>query len=173
MCKAKKADPLENQISSRFDRIQAVFPPALRVDGCLSMSENGIRFNSRGNVRISSKDNLLDKNDQRVLKRREEKMGRHPRKPPAGSPTRKEGLSLSSVLNRNEPSEKAEIDLSTSGAGSGTAGGVLARGDKPKAKSSYKKFEERSTCIYREKLKHDPNWQEILEGIGVESQTEL
>ena len=46
----------------------------------------------------------------------------------------------------------------------------LAKGDKSKAKKSYKKFEELSTYIYQEKLKHDPEWREVLEGIGMESQ---
>ena len=49
----------------------------------------------------------------------------------------------------------------------------FAKGDKSKAKKSYEKFEELSTYIYQEKLKHDPEWREILEGIGVESQPKL
>ena len=49
----------------------------------------------------------------------------------------------------------------------------FAKGDKSKAKKSYKKFEKLSTYIYQEKLKHDPKWREVLEGIGVESQPKL
>jgi tetratricopeptide (TPR) repeat protein len=49
----------------------------------------------------------------------------------------------------------------------------FAQGDESKAKKSYKKFEELSTYIYREKMKHDPEWQKILEGIGVEAQPKL
>jgi len=49
----------------------------------------------------------------------------------------------------------------------------FAKGDKSKAKKSYKKFEKLSTYIYQEKLKHDPEWRKVLEGIGVESQPKL
>lgn len=46
-----------------------------------------------------------------------------------------------------------------------------AKGDKSKAKKSYKDFEKVSTYINREKLKEDQEWKEVLEGIGVESQS--
>jgi tetratricopeptide (TPR) repeat protein len=46
----------------------------------------------------------------------------------------------------------------------------FAKGDKSKAKKSYKEFEKLSTYIYREKLKDDPEWRAVLEGIGVQSQ---
>jgi len=46
----------------------------------------------------------------------------------------------------------------------------FAKGDKSKAKKSYKEFEKLSTYMYREKLKGDPEWQVVLEGIGAQSQ---
>jgi len=49
----------------------------------------------------------------------------------------------------------------------------FAKGDNSRAKKSYKKFEEFSTYIEREKLKHDPEWREVLEGIGEDSQPKL
>ncbi len=43
------------------------------------------------------------------------------------------------------------------------------KGDKSKARKSYKEFEKLSTYIYREKLKDDPEWREMLEALGVGS----
>lgn len=109
----------------------------------------------------------MDKSDQRVLKRRQEKMGRHPRKTHAGFPIEGRKIFPNPWLNHSEPPEKEEIGLSASGAGSGTADGVLAGGDKFKAKKSHKESEKLSTFICREKLRDDPEWQALLEGIGV------
>lgn len=120
----------------------------------MSIGENGIRFNFRETVRISSNENSWDKSDQGVIKRREEKRGPHPRKAPAVSPTREQGLSPSSMLNCSQPPEKAEIDLLAGDPGSGTADKVLARGDRS---------EELFTYIYREKLKTNPSGTKSLE----------
>ncbi|MGB8657887.1 MAG: carboxypeptidase regulatory-like domain-containing protein [Candidatus Zixiibacteriota bacterium] len=45
----------------------------------------------------------------------------------------------------------------------------LLKGDKSEAKKSYKRFEEISTYIDREKMKQDPDWRKILQELGVES----
>lgn len=44
----------------------------------------------------------------------------------------------------------------------------FAKQDKSEAKKNYKKFEELSTYIDRENMKQDPEWMEVLKGIGVE-----
>lgn len=51
----------------------------------------------------------------------------------------------------------------------GLAKAYYKKGDKSKAKKSYKEFEKLSTYIYREKLKEDPEWKEMLGDIGVGS----
>jgi tetratricopeptide (TPR) repeat protein len=48
----------------------------------------------------------------------------------------------------------------------GMALAYLAKGEKSSAKKSYKKFEELSTYVDRERMKQDPEWRKLLEGIG-------
>ena len=45
----------------------------------------------------------------------------------------------------------------------------FAKGEKSPAKKSYKKFEELSTYVDRERMKQYPKWRELLEGIGEKS----
>jgi Flp pilus assembly protein TadD len=47
----------------------------------------------------------------------------------------------------------------------GLALAYFAKGEKSSAKKSYKKFEELSTYIDRERMKQDPEWRKLLEGI--------
>ncbi|MCK4386328.1 MAG: tetratricopeptide repeat protein [candidate division Zixibacteria bacterium] len=48
----------------------------------------------------------------------------------------------------------------------GLAKVYFAKGKKSSAKKSYKKFKELSTYIDRERMKQDPEWSELLKGIG-------
>jgi Tfp pilus assembly protein PilF len=48
----------------------------------------------------------------------------------------------------------------------GMAVAYFAKGEKSSAKKSYKKFEELSTYVERERMKQDPEWRKLLEGIG-------
>jgi tetratricopeptide (TPR) repeat protein len=41
----------------------------------------------------------------------------------------------------------------------------FAKGERSSAKKSYKKFEELSAYIDRERMKQDPEWRKVLEGI--------
>ena len=55
----------------------------------------------------------------------------------------------------------------------GLAKAYFAKGEKSSAKKSYKKFKELSTYIDRERMKQDPEWREVLEGIGERSEPEF
>jgi len=48
----------------------------------------------------------------------------------------------------------------------------FAKGDKSRAKKYYQKFKELSTYIEREKMKRDPEWREVMAGIGVASSSQ-
>lgn len=55
----------------------------------------------------------------------------------------------------------------------GLAKVYFAKGEKSSAKKSYKKFEELSTYIDRERMKQDPEWRKVLEGIGEKAEPEF
>jgi tetratricopeptide (TPR) repeat protein len=55
----------------------------------------------------------------------------------------------------------------------GLALAYFANGEKSSAKKSYKKFEELSTYIDRERMKQDPEWRKLLEGIEEKSKAEF
>ena len=55
----------------------------------------------------------------------------------------------------------------------GMAFAYFAKGEKSSAKKSYKKFEELSTYIDREKMKQDPEWRKLLQGIEEKSEAEF
>ena len=55
----------------------------------------------------------------------------------------------------------------------GLAKAYFAKGKKSSAKKSYKKFKELSTYIDRERMKQDPEWRELLKGIGEEAESEF
>jgi tetratricopeptide (TPR) repeat protein len=49
----------------------------------------------------------------------------------------------------------------------------LAKGEKSSAKKSFKKFEELSTYIDRERMKQDPEWRKLLQGIEEKAEAEF
>jgi tetratricopeptide (TPR) repeat protein len=49
----------------------------------------------------------------------------------------------------------------------------FAKGEKSSAKKSFKKFEELSTYIDREKMKQDPEWRKLLQGIEEKAEAEF
>jgi tetratricopeptide (TPR) repeat protein len=55
----------------------------------------------------------------------------------------------------------------------GLAKAYFASGEKSSAQKSYKKFKELSTYIDRERMKQDPEWRELLEGIGEKAEPEF
>ncbi len=55
----------------------------------------------------------------------------------------------------------------------GMAFAYFAKGEKSSAKKSYKKFEEFSTYIDRERMKQDPEWRKLLQGIEEKSEAEF
>ena len=55
----------------------------------------------------------------------------------------------------------------------GLAKAYFAQGEKSSAKKSYKKFKELSTYIDRERMKQDPEWREVLEGMGEKAESEF
>jgi hypothetical protein len=55
----------------------------------------------------------------------------------------------------------------------GLALAYFTKGEKSSAKKSYKKFEELSTYIDREKMKQDPEWRKLLQGIEEKSEAEF
>jgi tetratricopeptide (TPR) repeat protein len=55
----------------------------------------------------------------------------------------------------------------------GMAFAYFAKGEKSSAKKSYKKFEELSTYIDRERMKQDPEWRKLLQGIEEKSEAEF
>jgi tetratricopeptide (TPR) repeat protein len=55
----------------------------------------------------------------------------------------------------------------------GMAFAYFAKGEKSSAKKSYKKFEELSTYIDRERMKQDPEWKKLLQGIEEKSEAEF
>jgi tetratricopeptide (TPR) repeat protein len=55
----------------------------------------------------------------------------------------------------------------------GLAKAYFAKGEKSSAKKSYKKFEELSTFIDRERMKQDPEWRKLLQGIEEKSEAEF
>lgn len=56
---------------------------------------------------------------------------------------------------------------------SGLALVYFAKGEKSSAKKSFKKFEELSTYIDREKMKQDPEWRKLLQGIEEKAEAEF
>jgi tetratricopeptide (TPR) repeat protein len=55
----------------------------------------------------------------------------------------------------------------------GMAFAYFAKREKSSAKKSYKKFEELSTYIDRERMKQDPEWRKLLQGIEEKSEAEF
>jgi tetratricopeptide (TPR) repeat protein len=55
----------------------------------------------------------------------------------------------------------------------GLALAYFTKGEKSSAKKSYKKFEELSTYIDRERMKQDPEWRKLLQGIEEKSEAEF
>jgi len=55
----------------------------------------------------------------------------------------------------------------------GLAKVYFAKGEKSSAKKSYKKLEELSTYVDRERMKQDPEWRKMLEGIKEKSEAEF
>ncbi len=55
----------------------------------------------------------------------------------------------------------------------GLAKAYFAKGKKSSAKKSYEKFKELSTYIDRERMKQDPEWRELLKGIGEKAEAEF
>jgi Flp pilus assembly protein TadD len=55
----------------------------------------------------------------------------------------------------------------------GLAKSYFAKGKISSAKKNYKRFEELSTYIDREKMKQDPEWRELLKGIGEKADPEF
>jgi hypothetical protein len=55
----------------------------------------------------------------------------------------------------------------------GLAKAYFAKGKISSAKKNYKKFEELSTYIDREKEKQYPEWRELLKGIGEKGEPEF
>jgi tetratricopeptide (TPR) repeat protein len=55
----------------------------------------------------------------------------------------------------------------------GMAFTYFAKGEKSSAKKSFKKFEELSTYIDRERMKQDPEWRKLLQGIEEKSKAEF
>lgn len=49
----------------------------------------------------------------------------------------------------------------------------FAKGEKSSAKKSFKKFEELSTYIDRERMKQDPEWRKLLQGIEEKAEAEF
>jgi tetratricopeptide (TPR) repeat protein len=55
----------------------------------------------------------------------------------------------------------------------GMAFAYFAKGEKSSAKKSFKKFEELSTYIDRERMKQDPEWRKLLQGIEEKATAEF
>ncbi|MFQ6002375.1 MAG: tetratricopeptide repeat protein [Candidatus Zixiibacteriota bacterium] len=55
----------------------------------------------------------------------------------------------------------------------GLAKAYFAKGKKSSAKKNYKKFKELSTYIDRERMKLNPEWRELLKGIGEKAEREF